>query len=884
MALGQQRNFTKISEDSRKYSLARVRNHQSYKGAGLMVSEPNQKAQVAPKKLDGRQIRDAAYKIITDKYADPVAAQKRMEMVRASATAAIDAGYNVIDVQRGSKSPRDKGWQDSLRDKTFLSGPQFDALGNYGIKPGRQYLVDENGAIVPDPHKAWLLVIDFDRDKNVEGSRPDRAIKAFRNEFIRYEGETAYNQFMAAAGQAMSPNGEHFYCLLPIGVMMKGATGIYSFSVNEGGDGSAIDLRCRNNQVLAHGSETATVVNTDGSIAQHGGIYQWKPNGFKRYGDLPTLPDSMCKWFAAAIIGGDTVTAESAGVIGGQPIPSYAKGRATGAPALGFSSAGRQLKDPQRVKDALLHSVKADPERYKNRDGWLHGIGLPLPGAVATGELNEEEGKSIYDACCDAAPGDKTGNEEQWEKNLAAAHDRAKAGENLLGVKSIIDQAVADGWDDPAQTKDDSFWPGGITKSGPLLNALNAETTINKLGFRVRLNERRGEHEVFLPDSYVPQFSSMKAEWNRFDDPALRLVTNTISRVVGRSFPMTAVDEALQLMGDRRSFDPIRDWFETLTHDGVPRLDTWLTAYLGVEDTLLHRQWARLWLIGAVTRTYSPGCKFDFILMLISGQGTGKSSIGSALIGDDYFTDQLEIGADAKTIIEQTSGALIVELGEMVGMGSRDLGAIKHMASTQSDKARMAYARKASEIPRRFIMYGSSNNDTPLRDPTGNRRFWTVKVGNILLTELKRDALQLWAEAVHVFKTEFFSDARKVMLDPKWYDQATEVQKNFAEAPAWEDKVADLLESIGGSIEIITRSDGTHARWVTSNQLMQQLVPNVDIHTGHQRKLSNAMKGLGWIRERYNGKRGYYQKVELPEITAEAEAGGVSAGDGVSLQ
>ena len=49
------------------------------------------------------------------------------------------------------------------------------------------------------------------------------------------------------------------------------------------------------------------------------------------------------------------------------------------------------------------------------------------------------------------------------------------------------------------------------------------------------------------------------------------------------------------------------------------------------------------------------------------------------------------------------------------------------------------------------MFIGSTNEGTYLRDPTGARRFWPVRIGHIDQAALKQDRDQLMAEAMHLF-------------------------------------------------------------------------------------------------------------------------------------
>jgi predicted P-loop ATPase len=72
---------------------------------------------------------------------------------------------------------------------------------------------------------------------------------------------------------------------------------------------------------------------------------------------------------------------------------------------------------------------------------------------------------------------------------------------------------------------------------------------------------------------------------------------------------------------------------------------------------------------------------------------------------------------------------------------------IKAMLSRTRDRARMSYDRIITDAPRQCVFFGTTNNTEYLRDTTGNRRFWPVRVRRFDLEALRRDRDLLWAEA-----------------------------------------------------------------------------------------------------------------------------------------
>ena len=71
-----------------------------------------------------------------------------------------------------------------------------------------------------------------------------------------------------------------------------------------------------------------------------------------------------------------------------------------------------------------------------------------------------------------------------------------------------------------------------------------------------------------------------------------------------------------QAVARDRCFHPVKDYVNSLSWDGVKRIDVWLSQYLGAELTDYSKAVGARWLISAVARKYNPGAKADCCLIL----------------------------------------------------------------------------------------------------------------------------------------------------------------------------------------------------------------------------------------------------------------------------
>ena len=242
-------------------------------------------------------------------------------------------------------------------------------------------------------------------------------------------------------------------------------------------------------------------------------------------------------------------------------------------------------------------------------------------------------------------------------------------------------------------------------------------------------------------------------------------------------------DVAFTKIADDRRFHPIRNYLDSLpVWDGTKRVEDVFIKYLKADDTDYIRTVTRKTFAAAVARIYVPGIKFDCVPVLDGDQGIGKSTIVKDLVTADYYSETLSLtDMDDKSGAEKLQGFWVVEIGELAGMRKADIEKVKAFLSTSDDKYRPSYGKVVESHPRQCIVIATVNGERGyLRDITGNRRFWIIKVHQKKqkktwsFTEEYRQ--QFWAEAKEIWKC-----GEKLYLEGDILEEAEKAQKGAME-------------------------------------------------------------------------------------------------------
>jgi predicted P-loop ATPase len=249
------------------------------------------------------------------------------------------------------------------------------------------------------------------------------------------------------------------------------------------------------------------------------------------------------------------------------------------------------------------------------------------------------------------------------------------------------------------------------------------------------------------------------------------------------------LESAMALVAHEREFDSAIEWLTPLVWDHTPRCATFCPRYLGTEDTPYHRAVSLYWWTAHAGRVLRPaGVQADSAIILVSTQGTGKTSVTKAMVPLPEHYVEIQLHGDDKDRIRKMRGKLIGELAELSGLKSRDAESIKALISATGDSLVDKYEKHAQDLSRRLVFVGSSNNDDFLSDPTGNRRFYPVYVGDHQdLQAIRRDRDQLWAEAAHLFLAKgevMWEDAARLVLAE---------HHKFEDVDSWEEDIIPWL-------------------------------------------------------------------------------------------
>ena len=277
-------------------------------------------------------------------------------------------------------------------------------------------------------------------------------------------------------------------------------------------------------------------------------------------------------------------------------------------------------------------------------------------------------------------------------------------------------------------------------------------------------------------------------EGREVDERAMTCIQHWMSLHVGPTFNHTAVAQAVAVAAARHTTNELRDWALGLEWDREPRIDTWLSRYLGATEMDIHALMGRWWMISVIARALKPGAQVDHMLILEGRQGVGKSSV-CRILGGDFFMGQLpNLMGDRPS--QHIQGASVVEVGELESFRGAAATRVKDFLTQTVDTYRKPYSRDYVHRPRTCVFVGTTNSTEYLDDASGGRRFWPVSVTKVDIPALKRDREQLFAEAKYMYDQGELWHPR-----PEDEDALAEAQEQRRVQDIWHDGIREYCQA-----------------------------------------------------------------------------------------
>ena len=358
--------------------------------------------------------------------------------------------------------------------------------------------------------------------------------------------------------------------------------------------------------------------------------------------------------------------------------------------------------------------------------------------------------------------------------------------------------------------------------------------------------------------------------WDDTDDALSRIHIEETYHLNSRDKYEDGIRAALH----KKKYHPVQELISSFTWDGTPRCTEFLTRWMGAEDTPYNRECSRLIFSGGINRAFSMGCKFDEVVVLIGGQGGGKSTICQ------WLALEPDLYASLKTIsgqrgAEGVSGVWICEIEELLAVlandkaGSKTEENAKAFLSATADYYRKPYDHRPSQNLRGNIFIGTTNRDEFLTDKTGNRRWYPIRCnsdGRDLYqhkAECQAYIRQCWAEMLVAYRN---GDA---LAAPVANAELLQIIKEEQKAAAVEDWRVGVIG------EYLDKKNRTCVRELWTEALHPNTSNPPDMRRADSNDLAEILTHeLGWVRggvERFNdyGKQKAFLRPNGAECVAE---------------
>lgn len=368
--------------------------------------------------------------------------------------------------------------------------------------------------------------------------------------------------------------------------------------------------------------------------------------------------------------------------------------------------------------------------------------------------------------------------------SLESAERDAETTRAIVATEGFEEEAVATRLpDEPGDPEPEPLPNFDRDKNGKIkatvLNLVRALRREDVAGVKIGLDTFRDEIMLAAPG---------EDQWRPFGDADYVWLRAHLETGMNGFAPISKelARDVVQAVASEKQFDSAQLWLNSLHDDGGSRCETFLIDHFGVEDTPYHRAVSLYLWTALAGRVLDPGCKADMVPILVGDQGLGKSTAIAALVPSPDFFVEVSFAEKDDDLSRKMRGKLIAEIGELRGLHTKELEAIKAFITRTHEQWVPKYREFTTLFPRRLLFVGSTNKDQFLADETGNRRWLPVRVSKVAVDRVRAVAPLCWAEARRLFQAGGVQWAQAEQLGRLVHDE-------YAFRDAWEDQVKRWL-------------------------------------------------------------------------------------------
>lgn len=443
-------------------------------------------------------------------------------------------------------------------------------------------------------------------------------------------------------------------------------------------------------------------------------------------------------------------------------------------------------------------------------------------------------------------------NQDELDLKVWGWLDQKGHSDNPITERTLFAKAREHGWVDAASPDDfedltpavvderidlplPAFQRDGNGKIEAVIgNVRSALLRPDVCGMDLRFDQFR--FEVVFADPDAP------GQWIAFKDHHAVELRLTLERLGFKPVGRELIRDVVNYVAQIQQIDTAQVWLNGLKWDGRPRVERFFETYFNVapgpeQPAAYIRAVSRYLWTAMAGRVRVPGIQADMVPILTGAQGQRKTSGVAALAPLDTFRE-LNFHQDESERARLMRGCLVVELGELSGLKTREAEAIKAWITRRKEEWTPKYQEYAVSMMRRCVMLGTSNPTELLGDPTGERRWLPMASGDVDVEGIARDRDQLWAEADVLFSAGGVDWQEAQALAP-------EVHGQYRVADSWEDAVASWLHTpdLGGEKPVETEFT-THQVMVEALGFRASAIKRTD-----EMRVAKALKALGYVQK-----------------------------------